>query len=49
MVTSGGWLLNLADDSFIAYFGVLTVIAFAFVAAAIIVDRQIPPARVGEE
>jgi AAHS family 4-hydroxybenzoate transporter-like MFS transporter len=49
MVTSGGWLLNLAGDSFIAYFAVLTFIAAAFVAAAMIVDRQIPPARVGEE
>ncbi len=48
MVFSGGWLLNLAGDSFIAYFAVLTVVALAFIAAAFIVDRQIPPARVGE-
>ncbi len=44
MVFSGGWLLNLAGMSFIAYFAALTATALALIAAAFIVDRQIEPA-----
>ena len=44
MVFSGGWLLNLAGDSFIAYFATLAAISVAMIAAAFIVDRQIEPA-----
>ena len=44
MVFSGGWLLNLAGNSFIAYFAALAATALALIAAAYIVDRQIEPA-----
>ncbi len=44
MVYSGGWLLNLAGDSFIFYFAALALTSLAIVAAAFIVDRHIEPA-----
>ena len=45
MVFSGGWLLNLAGDSYIAYFAALLAASLAMIAAAFIVDRQIESAR----
>lgn len=41
----GGRLLNLGGGSFYAYFGALLLGAVLIMAAAVIVDRHIPPAR----
>ena len=44
MVFSGGWLLNLAGNSFFAYFAALAAAALALIAAAF-VDRQLEPVK----
>jgi AAHS family 4-hydroxybenzoate transporter-like MFS transporter len=44
----GGWLLELGDGSVIPFFAVLCVSAVLISAAAIIVDRHVPPARVSQ-
>lgn len=41
----GGWLLDLGEGSVVPFFAVLCVAAVLVSAAAIIVDRQVPPAR----
>lgn len=41
----GGWLLDLGQGSVVPFFSVLCVAAILVSAAAIIVDRQVPPAR----
>lgn len=45
MVFSGGWLLNLGGDSFVAYFAVLAAVALLVFAAAFIIDCHVPPSR----
>jgi AAHS family 4-hydroxybenzoate transporter-like MFS transporter len=41
----GGWLLDLGHGSTVPYFTVLTVSAALMMAAPLIVDRHVPPAR----
>nr|WP_166181088.1 MFS transporter [Altererythrobacter segetis] len=41
----GGWLLDLGHGSTVPYFAVLTVSAALIMAAPLIVDRHVPPAR----
>jgi len=41
----GGWLLDLGKGSVVPFFSVLCVAAILVSAAAIIVDRQVPPSR----
>jgi AAHS family 4-hydroxybenzoate transporter-like MFS transporter len=41
----GGWLLDLGHGSTVPYFAVLTVSAALMMAAPLIVDRHVPPAR----
>ncbi len=41
----GGWLLDLGQGSVLPFFAVLSFSAVLVSAAAIIVDRQVPPAR----
>jgi len=41
----GGWLIDLGEGSLVPFFAVLAVAAVLMSSAAIIVDRQVPPAR----
>jgi len=41
----GGWLIDLGEGSLVPFFAVLAVAAVLMSAAAIVVDRQVPPAR----
>jgi len=41
----GGWLIDFGEGSLVPFFGVLAVGAVLISAAALVVDRQVPPAR----
>ena len=41
----GGWLIDLGAGSLVPFFAVLAVSAVLFSAAAFVVDRHVPPAR----
>lgn len=41
----GGWLIELGEGSLVPFFAVLSVAAVLMSAAALIVDRHVPPAR----
>ena len=41
----GGWLIDLGEGSLVPFFAVLAVAAALMSAAALIVDRHVPPAR----
>ena len=41
----GGWLIDLGEGSLVPFFAVLSVGAVLISAAALVVDRPVPPAR----
>jgi len=47
MAYFGGWLLNLGGGSFYIYFGAILLGGVGIMAASLIVDRHVPPAKRG--